>query len=102
MLLMSMWIFQEADVQAGLEVQDLLREAPVNYKGKELRSRQGELSECVAGLKPIKGDRERKMDRKKPQTTAQYRRSQPGRCAVPKQKLPGRVILYRAELHSSY
>ena len=34
---MSVWIFQDADVKTGLEVQDLLEEAPVSYRGKGAR-----------------------------------------------------------------
>lgn len=35
MPLMSLKIFQEADIKIGLEVQDIFGKAPVNYKGRE-------------------------------------------------------------------
>lgn len=58
MLPMPIWILQVANVKISLEYKLSWRKAPVNYKWKRDKSRQGKLSECDANLTPVKEDRE--------------------------------------------
>lgn len=83
-------------------MQDLLGEAPVHLKGREPRVGRGRFQDVIQVKLTCEGSQGRKTGEEEPETTAQLRKCQAGRCRVPEQKLPVRVTSYREELHTCY
>lgn len=83
MLPPSVWVLREADVKASLEYKFYWGEGLVNSKGKRDRRRQGELSECDAGVNTCAGRQRRKDQVGRVSTIVRLRKSQPAEVESP-------------------